>query len=821
MTHTDDTAQADPRLSVGFVDCLVPKLAAGTYTLTAHQSLTKSGEAVDKGYLPTAQKPVTQKLEVRAPRFTVEPDWIHGTYPPPGSTGLYADVLPHVTINRDTLPWEREAFAADGATRLPWMALLVFGEAELLNDPHCLGRSDARTVRQLSDPLSRLPEDKDVTLPPLAHPEDIPAEDLEVVCGTVLTTRGVFDALAPTAGDLPYLTHVRVVDERHQRAVDDPDLIEPGSYAVVVGNRLPSAVGGRYAVHLVSLEGWTLPSAAPGTEHTAKDQPLRLISLWSSAFETLPDQVPGFASLTENFVDRQGPDGTGLLLRIPADRTSLEGTAQSDVADRLDQGYVPLPCRTEAGHATFGWYRGPLTPAPVAPPAGQARRRCAREALTHLEEYGVYDLSLAVAFTTGRGAALADHAFAAALLRVRAKALKTVTALDTTVFSATPEAPADAGNAAPSLVYKGRDGLVPGGAKARLDQWVKAGLGGQLTRTLVAPGAAAVERKDGLAGEPARVTPVAAAPRLPGAAGLTAERVRDDGALRERLRAALTVLTGTGDSSEPPEEDEDLAVVRDWLLRLRDLKGVPFAHLVSDGRMLPPESLRFFHVDAGWIGALLEGALSVGLAHDLNFALDDVLFGPGGLALPAQGRLTGVLIRSQLVPGWPALEVRPYPNKQATEGEQALSVIRRDKLADDVLLLLMPGVPQRVEIAEPQQGVHFGIDEPAGSTEKDPVTRGIIRLRDLSPGTLGQELPGQCFPDPPGLIPYLRTPAPGLPDRVFRTAYLADRLGNATAVRRALTPAEFAIQLINAAQRRTFRAAQRESTPGTGEHSHG
>ena len=43
-----------------------------------------------------------------------------------------------------------------------------------------------------------------------------------------------------------------------------------------------------------------------------------------------------------------------------------------------------------------------------------------------------------------------------------------------------------------------------------------------------------------------------------------------------------------------------------------------------DAGMLPPESIRFFHVDAGWIRAAVDGALSVGVGHALDADLNDL-----------------------------------------------------------------------------------------------------------------------------------------------------------------------------------------------------
>ncbi|GHG50750.1 hypothetical protein [Streptomyces griseocarneus] len=862
MSHPESISEPGERLDVQFLDSLVPRITAGRYTLTVHQSLTLDGEAADDGYLPGEASPVTQQVEVRAPRFTVEPDWIHGAYPPPGATGLYSDVLPHMTLTRPTLPWERVADeeSAKAGKPLPWLAVLVFGEGELPGDPHCLGQTDPRTVGELSVESSRRPEDAGVVLPRLDPGDPVPAEDRDrVTCRTIRVPPAVFHAVAPTKAELPYLTHVRRVDRRHQGVTTSPDRIQVGDYAVAVANRLPRAAGGRYVAHLVSLEGW-LPYLPDGSTETYEGpaQDLRLVSLWSWAFETLADHAPGFAALTQHFVDGQGDKGSALLLRVPVGDRPLSGPEQQEVAERLRGGYLPISCRTESGRATFGWYRGPFIPDHAPPRTERDRRRCAAEALIHLEQYGVFDVSLATAFTAGRGVALADHQFSAALLRLRGKVRQVAAqALEAPSEAVVAAAPGARSLAAPAPAP------VPGGARARLEHLVTNGLADHLGELLTAPrphpvaAAPGAPRTVAAPAPPAAVTPLPAATELPATAGLTVRRLRSDEELRARLGSAVASLAGaagaapaTGEASpeagrpatpalraavheapagpagpaDPPRPDEDLTAVRDWLAGLRDLAGVPFAHLVPDARMLPPESLRFFHVDTDWTTTLVEGALSVGLAHSFDLVADDLLFGPHGKApLPEPAApVTGLLLRSKLVSGWPGLEIRPYPNPRTTDGETALPVLRRETLADDVLLVLVEGVPARVEIAEPQQGVHFGIDEPDEGGGDDPLDDGIIRLRSLT-DPLGAELEGRRFPDRPGLRGYLRSPGAGMPDTVLRVARLADGLKGALRLDRPLTPSQFAIQMINAAQRRTFTTEPARHAPAltTGDHPHG
>ena len=113
-----------------------PMLLAGSYTLSAEQSVTASGR-------PASQLPVDDMdvhIEVRSPRLVLPPDQVLSTFPPAESEGAYGSRLPQVVIRRRTLPWERQVEGAPVAAMppapalpkmiTPWMALVVVAEGE-------------------------------------------------------------------------------------------------------------------------------------------------------------------------------------------------------------------------------------------------------------------------------------------------------------------------------------------------------------------------------------------------------------------------------------------------------------------------------------------------------------------------------------------------------------------------------------------------------------------------------------------------------------------------------------------------------------------
>ena len=81
--------------------------------------------------------------------------------------------------------------------------------------------------------------------------------------------------------------------------------------------------------------------------------------------------------------------------------------------------------------------------------------------------------------------------------------------------------------------------------------------------------------------------------------------VSGEQALRERLSTPAQATDTSDGAGLPP-----YAIT--FLSQLRLLVGVPFEYLVPDPRLLPNESIRFFHLDRSWTDRLVDGVLAVG-----------------------------------------------------------------------------------------------------------------------------------------------------------------------------------------------------------------
>ncbi|HTK10040.1 MAG TPA: hypothetical protein VL485_22900, partial [Ktedonobacteraceae bacterium] len=159
--------------------------------------------------------------------------------------------------------------------------------------------------------------------------------------------------------------------------------------------------------------------------------------------------------------------------------------------------------------------------------------------------------------------------------------------------------------------------------------------------------------------------------------------------------------------------------ITSWFETLSLLQGVPFNYLVPDERMLPAESLRFFRVDPLWISCLLDGAFSIGRTTQADHQQDGAY--PESPAANPHPSVSGFLLRSAVVAGWPTINIAASdqldyfisPNPTVSPS----TLLRMDRLSNNVLLCLFAGEIQSIAIAEKPETLHFGFDLATDATQ--------------------------------------------------------------------------------------------------------
>ncbi|MGD3109512.1 hypothetical protein [Streptomyces sp. YGL11-2] len=733
---------APVRHTVTLADDLRPAIDPGHYTIEVSQDVTPHGPS------QVSLTGACQEFVVESPQFTLDSASIYAQYPPPGATGDFSTVLPHITLNQATRPWERSITSQRDESHIPWLALLVVTDGSLVADPDTRQWITTRPVQSLK---GTAPDG--VVLPNLTV-DDIAGVDDS--CQTVDIKLAAVQDLMPLRKELRWLTHLRQVTKQGKKIAALGEGWQPGQYGVVVANRLPRT-DGHYTALLVSLRGHG------GYPYLQGDQPLppradrvRFVVLASWSFDSKARAEGTFGDVVKHLAHEAKLDPMLRLRTRPVDHP--------EARDRLADGYVPLVHRLHGGEDSYGWTRGPLTPVVPQNPLPPGERdaattwTCADAALIYSEHYGLFDVSYAAAYTLGQTLALANTSLAEAVSRYRREGLRAV-------------------QQAAAAREHGLDGGSEG-TRSLFDSWLAgdARMPSELSRNIqqlakkayaVPPSSAARARVEPVTPAPARALREMAARTAESPLAAACEAALEEVAARHRPHVAHAGLTW-----------KDL------------LPAVPFSFLVPDMEMLPAESLRFFHVDPYWFDALIAGAAGQGASSATDVVLTSRLLAGAFTdeALPEGG----VLIRSRLIQHWPDL-VLELPSDMPAPHTFAM--------APDIRLLLFPKWPQTLVLREPPHALNFGID-----TSLDGKDHGAINLRWVSGEKTG-EAKNEAFKPVDQCLRGI-SPGSGL-DRpqVFNLCGTGTPLVPAltSQLKQPIAPAGLALQLMNLAYCATFK----------------
>lgn len=363
--------------TVQFIENHLPALSAGKYHLQISQILHINNQVKE-----TYQQSKT--FYIASERFTLPLQSVHSVFPPESTTGDYGASLPHIVLNRSTLPWERNAGSDHN---IPWLALLLFHEDDKLEEPEKLDLTDARSDSKfkLSDRFPAELQEQNEKITIIKIPDHL--------LGNII----------PTADELKLLTHVRHVKQIRGSEVEETEL------AVVIANRLPKP--GRNIVHLISLEHHFLSQSSHPSPYFVS------LKTWEFQCQVYSSESSHrFKQLLTNLTSNE----LGNTFRLP----QKEGN--EDAKKYLSQGYVPLHHHLRNSENTISWYRSPLLPGPnsITLPSAIFPAHTADSLLRYLTEIDMFDVSYAAAYQLGQLLALQDKTFSINLYNWKRQQLK-------------------------------------------------------------------------------------------------------------------------------------------------------------------------------------------------------------------------------------------------------------------------------------------------------------------------------------------------------------------------------------------------------------
>ncbi|MFA6084297.1 hypothetical protein [Mucilaginibacter sp.] len=357
-----------------------PPLTAGTYTVNAGMEVNSTGEQK----VPANFNNIGLSFTITAPRFSLETALIHSVFPLAGSKGAYEAAMPHIILNRKTLPWECAVTNKDGDCR-PWLYVLLLNEQELTKDA-----VKEIKLKEVMNPTAG------VSLPDIKLTDEEKLKDDKIKVLEI--PAALFKSIAPLKDELDYLAHTRQVDatDRYNKDKEQKKDNNAGWLSVLAGNRLPT-VGDLNTAFLVSLEGYG--SFIDNTRTIATGN-VRLVVMKQWAFKV---QGASFS----NLLDQLNGNAQDFKMEIknPADKPLSTG-----IINAVKFGYTMVNHGRRDGKQAASWYRGPLVPVKISVPAVHAYKS-ADNALRLDKDTAAFDISYAAAWQLGRFLALENPGF--------------------------------------------------------------------------------------------------------------------------------------------------------------------------------------------------------------------------------------------------------------------------------------------------------------------------------------------------------------------------------------------------------------------------
>jgi hypothetical protein len=634
---------------IEFIQYHKPGLESGDYEITVTQQVAGAKIRGSQN-----QFEETKRFSVAGPRFDLPPQDIYAMFPPPGNHGEHANVLPHIILNRSTLPWEREACEnADGQEHnyTPWLALLVFHQDEIEQ-----GRVSEPKIVQL-DQLKK--ENQDNWWFPDFEREAFQRGDDKTT--VIDVQKDLLDAIMPTLEDLRYLAHVR---QRKTLSVDIDSVYrdilentwEEGSTQseAIFNNQRKTFSEFKEAVKQggIRLLGsctikcrmnggkkeWVITDTSNQKQYIAREdkdiQQKAVLNVFTNDAEVavvIANRLPQPNGLTTvhlvSLEKRFQGDKTNYpvslkkknLIRLVSlkywsfsctdpnrkfkeillhlNNNTLRAPLKkehSDLEKYFNKGYVALNHYLRKGDKVLSWYHSPLLP--------------------YKNTERLYSLSKQPGSPQTQGWYF--------------ETTEQITHYywgDTgknTVYSITP---------CFGINPRVSDQLL------RIDQ-----SSGMFDTTY----AAAWQLGRMLALQDQRFS-----------VALTNWKQEQAQQEHKRHQACQDLhLYQAASPDQVASLEAPPLEVSTWFDKLNQLQGLPFNYLVPDADMLPDESIRFFQVDPLWVDCLLDGAFSLGRITEAEQKQDFQRIIAGN-RYPV---MSGVLLRSEAVSGWPGLLVDGY-----------------------------------------------------------------------------------------------------------------------------------------------------------------
>lgn len=393
-----------------------PAMVVGDHRIQTKQTIQIPGDKKTQPIVLTD----AQDFTVVAPRYKLSESAVHIVYPPQGHTDN-VEILPHIVLNDPQLPWARDAaqqFIPYARNRVPWLAVLVFRQEELVYSKLAGDQGTTKTVKLSLGELRKLvaASGSSCTTPVLKSNGALYDGDVEETeADFIFVPKNLFNSFFKQ-GDTNAQSQATCDVSRYQwlahvRSINTSGMANSGmdgeqaDFGVVISQRA-GALGitepTDLAVHLVSIEH------VSGMDYPIKSDSVALCSLESWSYTCLP-------SKSFNVDDAFRQIGSTFDVFRINDKLLDDALAQGNkfperLRRRVLDGYVISRYRTLTGEETAAWMRGPFVPRIIDHEEAQKDiSRNGQDLQIMDKDTGIMDITYSCAWQLGRALAVGDQ----------------------------------------------------------------------------------------------------------------------------------------------------------------------------------------------------------------------------------------------------------------------------------------------------------------------------------------------------------------------------------------------------------------------------
>ena len=368
-------------------DNYLPPLQEGLYNVKFAQDVYIGEKKFDEEPPPDNSFLIEKKFCIAANTEMLSDNEVFNISPAPNQQGDFSTVLPHIVLNKPSYPWMKDLKINDDKIPLPWLALIVLSEDEVIEE------NDVK-YGSLEEEASKC-KDKGIYFPYTKNSYS-PCKDNDNI-HLIKISKNTFEKIMPTKEDRIWLTHIKQVDLSD---VEDAMVSKDGFFSVIIANRFPPCRASeivtdenpkkindetsnettdriKNTIHLVVA--YNYDDGIPNNFNYVK-----MISLyhWSIYSDKKKEEDKSFESLVEG----------------------LSKNSQSVIDRTLKEHYL-----RQTGEKTYSWYHSPIMPLKINRVGDNGGIRINGEKtftadgrLIYNQNNGIFDVSYSAAFNLGR-----------------------------------------------------------------------------------------------------------------------------------------------------------------------------------------------------------------------------------------------------------------------------------------------------------------------------------------------------------------------------------------------------------------------------------